>query len=214
MFSYTLLRNRKAFCEHQVGDGIVVGASQILVLGAGYDTLGWRLSAEFPEVKFFEIDHPATAALKAKGVDVMGARGNLFLIAKDLGKHDLIDVLTGSPNWDRNAQSIIIAEGLVMYLAPESVKSLFEQCGASAGMGSHIAFSYIPTGIDGRPDAGPRTGMMLWLQKVGGEPWLWSILSKDIGSFLEETSWKINGDHQWASRKFGVEYFVAAERID
>jgi hypothetical protein len=42
--------HRKAFCEHQVRDGIAVGASQILVLGAGYDTLGWRLSEEFPKV--------------------------------------------------------------------------------------------------------------------------------------------------------------------
>jgi hypothetical protein len=56
--------------------------------------------------------------------------------------------------------------------------------------------------------------MMLWLQKVGGEPWLWSILPEDLGAFLEETRWKINGDHQWAERKFGVEYLVAAERID
>ena len=36
--------HRKAFCEHQVRDGITSGASQILALGAGYDTLGWRLS--------------------------------------------------------------------------------------------------------------------------------------------------------------------------
>ena len=206
--------HRKAFCEHHVREGIALGASQILVLGAGYDTLSWRLSAEFPEVKFFEIDHPATVSLKARGVDAMGLQPNLFLIAEDLGERDLIDVLAENPNWYQNATSVMIAEGLVMYLMPESVKRLFDQCAASAGMGSRIAFSYIPTGTDGRLDAGPRTGMMLWLQKVGGEPWLWSILPEDLGSFLEETSWKINGDHQWAARKFGVEYFVAAERID
>ncbi len=34
---------RKAFCERQVRDGIGAGANQILVLGAGYDTLAWRL---------------------------------------------------------------------------------------------------------------------------------------------------------------------------
>jgi len=38
---------RKAFCECQVRNGIAVGAAQILVLGAGYDTLGWRLAPEF-----------------------------------------------------------------------------------------------------------------------------------------------------------------------
>ena len=204
--------HRKAFCEHQVREGIAVGASQILVLGAGYDTLGWRLSAEFPEVKFFEIDHPATAALKAKGVDAMGARDNLFLIAKDLGKHDLVDVLTENPSWDRNAQSVIIAEGLVMYLAPKSVKSLFGQCAASVEVGSRIAFSYIPTGADGRPDAGPRTGLMLWLQKVAGEPWLWSIEPEALGLYLEECGWIIDQEQKWAARKYGVEYFIVAAK--
>src|SRR5210317_1686217 len=37
---------RKAFCEQQVRDGVSCGASQVLVLGAGYDTLGWRLAPE------------------------------------------------------------------------------------------------------------------------------------------------------------------------
>ena len=58
--------HRKAFCERQVRKGIEAGASQVLVLGAGYDTLGWRLAPEFAEVNFFEIDHPATARLRQK----------------------------------------------------------------------------------------------------------------------------------------------------
>ena len=76
---------RKAFCERQVRDGIGAGAKQILVLGAGYDTMGWRLAPEFPGVSFYEIDHPATARLKKKGIETMGERDNLFLIAEDLG---------------------------------------------------------------------------------------------------------------------------------
>ena len=203
--------HRKAFCEHHVREGIALsGATQILVLGAGYDTLGWRLSAEFPEVRFFEIDHPATAALKTRGVDAMGPRGNLFLIAEDLGKHDLIDVLAENPNWDHNALSVIIAEGLVMYLTPESVKSLFGQCTASAGAGSRIAFSYIPAGADGRPDVGPRTGLILWLQKVLGEPMLWSIEPEALGPYLGECGWIIDPEQKWAGKKYGVEYFVMA----
>ena len=60
--------HRKAFCEQQVRDGIDAGATQILVLGAGYDTMGWRMAPNFPNINFFEIDHPATAHLKAKGI--------------------------------------------------------------------------------------------------------------------------------------------------
>lgn len=50
--------DRKAFCERQVREGICKGTTQVLTLGAGYDTLGWRLAPEFIDVEFFETkDH-------------------------------------------------------------------------------------------------------------------------------------------------------------
>ncbi|CAB1078324.1 hypothetical protein D1AOALGA4SA_6077 [Olavius algarvensis Delta 1 endosymbiont] len=176
--------HRKAFCERQVKDGIGAGATQILVLGAGYDTLAWRLAPQFAGVNFFEIDHPATSRLKDIGINAMGRRENLCLIAEELGKRKLVDVLKTMKLWDPHAGSVIMAEGLVMYLAPEAVHDLFGQCAEVTGAGSRIAFSYIPSGAEGRPDAGPWTGLMLWLQKAAGEPWLWSIRPEALGPFL------------------------------
>ena len=90
---FVAFAHRKAFCERQVREGIRSGATQVLVLGAGYDTLGWRLAPEFPNINFFEVDHPGTALLKAKGIKEMGRRENLILIAEDLGENKLQDVL-------------------------------------------------------------------------------------------------------------------------
>ena len=204
--------HRKAFCERQVRDGIGAGAIQILVLGAGYDTLGWRLAPEFSGVNFFEIDHPATARLKAKGIDAMGRRDNLCLIAEDLGKQKLSDVLKTNVSWDRSARAVIVAEGLVMYLPPEAVRDLFCQCAVITGAESRIAFSYIPAGADGRPDAGRWTGLMLWLQKAAGEPWIWSIRPEELGLFLEETGWTNDPGQVGTIRKHGVEFFAVATK--
>ena len=204
--------HRKAFCEHQVRDGIGDGATQILVLGAGYDTMGWRLAPEFFGVNFFEIDHPATARIKAKGIEAMGQRDNLYLIAEDLGKRKLVDVLKDNESWDQSAQTVIIAEGLVMYLPPEAVRDLFRQCAVVTGAGSRIAFSYIPTSTDGRPDAGPWTGLMLWLQKVIGEPWIWSIRPEELGPFLEDSGWIIAPELAGAAEIHGVEFYAVATK--
>jgi methyltransferase (TIGR00027 family) len=204
--------HRKAFCERQVRDGIGGGAAQILVLGAGYDTMGWRLAQEFSSVNFFEIDHPATARLKANGIKAMGKRDNLYLIAEDLGKKKLEDVLKAKESWDKNALTVIIAEGLVMYLTPEAVRDLFSQCAAISGTGSRIAFSYIPTGEDGRPDAGRWTGLMLWLQKVVGEPWIWSIRPEELGLFLEESGWTNTQALVETTRKHGVEFYAVGTK--
>jgi methyltransferase (TIGR00027 family) len=203
--------HRKAFCEGQARDGISAGATQILVLGAGYDTLGWRLAPEFPGVNFFEIDHPATAALKGKGIHEVGRRENLFLIPEDLGKRNLVDTLKNMAPWHRAHRTVIIAEGLVMYLSPAAVRGLFRQCAAVSGPGSRMAFSYIPTGADGRPDAGPWTGLMLWLQKLVGEKWLWSVRPEELRPFLEKTGWTLLTGLEGTTEKHGVEYYAAAE---
>jgi methyltransferase (TIGR00027 family) len=203
---------RKAFCERQVREGIGEGASQILVLGAGYDTMGWRLAPKFPDVYFFEIDHPATARLKTRGIDAMGQRDNLSLIAEDLGARKLEDILQTNEIWDQSARTVIIAEGLVMYLAAEAVENLFCQCAEVAGEGSRIAFSYIPSGADGRLDAGRWTGLMLWLQKVAGEPWIWCIRPEELGPFLEATGWTNTPAVAGTPRKHGVEFYAVATK--
>ena len=204
--------HRKAFCERQVRVGISQGATQILVLGAGYDTMSWRLAPEFSGVNFFEIDHPATARLKARGIQTMGSRDNLFLIAEDLGERKLVDVLKIHQSWDQSAQIVIIAEGLVMYLPPEAVRDLFCQCSVIGGGGSRLAFTYIPTGADGRPDAGRWTGLLLWLQKVIGEPWLWSICPETLSQFLEETGWTNTPELAGPTEKHGVEFYAVATK--
>ena len=204
--------HRKAFFERQVREGISSGATQVLVLGAGYDTLGWRLAPEFPGVSFFEIDHPATARLKAKGIATMGCPDNLSLLAEDLGDKQLVDVLTEHRLWDANARTVILAEGLVMYLLPEAVLKLFRQCAELVGHGSRIAFSYIPTGSDGRPDAGRWTGLMLWLQKAIGEPWVWSVRAEELDTYLHDVGWQNTPELTKASGMYGVELYAVAAK--
>ena len=202
--------HRKAFCEHQVREGILEGATQVLVLGAGYDTLGWRLAPEFPGVGFFEIDHPATARLKAIGIAELGQRDNLHLIQEDLGEQRLVEVLAANHSWDRTAPSVVVAEGLLMYLPPAAARDVFGQCAEIAGAGSRIAFTYVGTDAHGRPDAGRWTGLVLWLLKASGEPWLWSLRPEELAPFLEETGWEDAPDPLGTSSRRGVEYLGVA----
>jgi methyltransferase (TIGR00027 family) len=204
--------HRKAFCERQVRDGIDEEATQVLVLGAGYDPLCWRLASEFQDVHFFEIEHPATAHLKAKGIETMGKRDNLFMLSEDLGEQKLVDVMKADDLWNLNSRTVIIAEGLVMYLTPDAVRDMFSQCAAITGAGSRIAFSYIPTGGDGRPNAGPWTGLMLWLQKLIGEPWTWSIRPEELDQFLKESGWTNARKLAGTTHKHGIEFYAVATK--
>jgi len=202
--------HRKAFCEKRARKGIAAGATQVLVLGAGYDTLGWRLAPEFPEVRFFEIDHPATGRRKAQGIDSLGSRDNLHLIQADLGDQRLENVLAAVEFWNSTAQTVVIAEGLTQYLAPAAVRDLFMQCGAVTGACSRIAFTYVGTGDDGRPDVGRWTGLTLWILKASGEPWLWSVRPDELPEFLAEAGWMYAPQLMHTSGECGVEHHAVA----
>ena len=203
--------HRKAFCERQVRKGIEAGARQVLVLGAGYDTLGWRLAPEFPDVGFYEIDHPATMAAKERGVEKMGGRPNLHLVAEDeRGSWRLPAVLAESPGWEVESGTVIVAEGLLMYLPPEAVADLLRQAAGNTGPGSRLAFTYLGSRSDGRPNAGPWTWLLLRILEAGGEPWRWSIRPGELASFVAEHGWTIDPGQTIGSGRRGVEFFAVA----
>jgi methyltransferase (TIGR00027 family) len=202
--------HRKAFCERQVRKGIEAGVRRVLVLGAGYDTLGWRLAPEFPGVDFFEIDHPATAGVKARGIEAMGPRPNLHLLAEDLSARRLVDVLKDAQGWVGGAPAVIIAEGLLMYLPRAAVEDLLRQCAEVTRPGSRFAFTYLGTRPDGRPDAGPFTRLWLWSLAAGGEPWMWSSRPEEIGPFLDAHGWTIDRGQTVGSARKGIEFFGVA----
>jgi methyltransferase (TIGR00027 family) len=210
---FEAIADRKVFCERQVRYSIGEGATQTLVLGAGYDTLGWRLAPEFPKVNFFEIDHPTTSRFKARGVESLGPRKNLFIIEEDLGKKSLKATLMSNQSWDINAQTVIVAEGLLMYLTTNAVEELFRQCAEITGTGSRFAFSYIPSGSDGKLDVGRWTGVALWLQKAMGEPWIWSIRPDELEIFLKNIGWTNRNTGEETNNRHGVEFLVAAQKL-
>ncbi len=203
---------RKKFCDDGVRKAIKEKASQVLVLGAGYDTLCLRLSKEFPNVKFIEIDHPATAEYKQKAIKSIGKTENFYLIPSDLGQNSLVEVLENSPVWSNRETSVIVAEGLLMYLAEDAVKDLFSVLNEISGHNSTILFTYIGKGEDGEPELSGWAKLALYLLKLTGEPWLWWIKPKELEGFFKESAWKVNPKDLSAPNKRGVEYFARVKK--
>jgi hypothetical protein len=53
---------------------------------------------------------------------------------------------------------------------------------------------------------------MLWLQKVVGEPWLWSIRPEELGGFLKNSGWTDVSKTADLTGKHGVEFFAVAAK--
>jgi methyltransferase (TIGR00027 family) len=205
---------RKAFCEQAVLEAIKKGASQVLVLGAGFDTLCWRLASLHPNIKFLEIDYPATSEAKMKGIGKMGQPANMQMIAADLSQQSLQQVLAGEPSWHREQPSVIVAEGLLMYLRPADVLSVFKQTAASVGADSRFAFSHFYARRNGRANLGLFGDYALAGLRLLGEPVRWAIRKEKLPDFLEGTGWQPGaGSEQPHPDRAGIEGYVLLQRV-
>jgi len=182
---------------------IEAGASQVLIVGAGFDTLSLRRAPEHPEVHFFELDHPATSAAKRKGVRAEGKPPNMTMISADLAQVKLSSVMADQADWDPRARSVLVVEGLLMYLSDTQVRDLFREAATCTGPGSRLALTHV-VDLD---LLGPVARLTL---KALGEPWLSQISRAGLGTYLGEVGWRLRvQNEQRSEREF--EAFAVAE---
>ena len=176
---------RKRLIESAVTEAISGGASQVVVLGAGFDTLALRLHRANPAVTFVEIDHPGTQRPKREAVEANQAGGsNLVFQPADLARKTLEDALACVSAWRRGANSIFVMEGVLMYLARARMSALFGQLGAHGGSGSRVVFTVMEPMAGGRIDfhnATPLAGRLLSLWR---EPFTSGIAAAELPAFL------------------------------
>jgi methyltransferase (TIGR00027 family) len=142
---------RKRWIADRVGDAIGAGARQLLVVGSGFDTLAAQAAAGAPDVLAVETDAAATAGAKRTGLAAAGLRApNLEVLDDPLGDRALADLLAAT-GWDRQAPSVVVAEGLLMYLTPADLDRLFRDLAACVGPGSTLLCSSVFARADGSP---------------------------------------------------------------
>ena len=130
------------------------GATQVVNLGAGFDSRAYRFRDRFPQVRFFELDLPATSAAKRERVvKIFGAvPDRVVLVPTDFTTHPLDKVLRDA-GYDRAQRTFFIWEGVTMYLPEAANLSTLRFIKSGSAPGSSVAFDYT---LDAalRPDGG------------------------------------------------------------
>lgn len=165
---------RKRRIEEAARAALAAGFTQAVVLGAGFDTLALRLCNEFPNARFFEFDRAPTQRLKVAALaSVETTRGNLFFLPLDLAREHLSTALLSCPAFQRDAKTLFIAEGVLMYLAPTEVNALWQSIRAASAREQRLVFTYmepLPSGRIAFHHASRAVDAWLRLQ---GEPFRW-----------------------------------------
>jgi methyltransferase (TIGR00027 family) len=130
---------RTRFFDERVLAALSAGVRQIVILGAGYDDRALRFRS--PGVRFFELDHPATQADKARRLRAMKVgSGGPTLAPADFRDDGVADVLEASGH-DAGQPTLFICEGLLVYLDQPTCVRLLGALRARAAAGSELAAS-------------------------------------------------------------------------
>jgi methyltransferase (TIGR00027 family) len=132
---------RTAAIDTAVRDAIAGGATQLVILGAGYDGRAWRMP-ELAGVKVFEVDHPATQSDKRTHLaELPPATGTVSFVSMNFELESLDTVLDRAEH-NRSSPTCWIWEGVVMYLTRDVMRATLAGIAGRSAPGSTLIVNY------------------------------------------------------------------------
>jgi methyltransferase (TIGR00027 family) len=165
------------------------GATQMVVIGAGLDSLALELHQEFPRAHFWEIDHPATQRYKLAALTQTDSK-RFHLVPVDLSVSELTRNTLAQTEFDPNQRTLWVAEGIMMYLSATGVSSLMERIRSLCASGSQFIFTFMETLSDGRISFRNQSKLVDWWLARRHESFTWGIKRNGLQRFIQP--WRIS----------------------
>lgn len=170
---------RKKCIAELVRSALINGATQVVIIGAGFDPLGFELHQEFPGAQFWEIDHPATQRHKARTLSKIGAE-RLHFVAMDLSVTRVDSEALIKNSFDSTQRTVWIAEGVLMYLTLDVVSSLMRTLKSLSAPGSRFVFTFMEKQSDDRIRFDSQSKLVDWWLRRRGEPFVWGTTRSEL----------------------------------
>jgi methyltransferase (TIGR00027 family) len=193
MIGHYIVRKRRLEDIVQATAQRYSGLRQLVIMGAGLDTLGTRMAMSRPDLRVYEIDHPATSAAKLRAFTSRFAAlpPNLTLLPVDLAVVDPRTVLKSTEGFSFIDQTLFIAEGVFMYLTLEAVGRALDILFDFPQAHAAFAFTYmLPSEGDGRPAF---RNQNRWVDRWLGrqrEPFVWGATPDTLDAFVAKRGLK------------------------
>jgi methyltransferase (TIGR00027 family) len=161
------------------------GLSQLVILGAGYDTRAYRIPEFKGRVRVFELDRSDTQQVKKEKIAEIFGRlpPDVVYVPVDLEAQDFGTRLAEA-GYSTEKKTLFVMEGLIMYLTPQTVDAVLSFIVHNSGRNSAVLFDY-PAGSGNEDSLLGETGEDLGSQTArGGEPFRFFMPKEGAGEFL------------------------------
>jgi methyltransferase (TIGR00027 family) len=183
------LAARTGFFDRAVVAAIDRGVRQIVVGAAGYDGRAFRYAK--PDVRWFEVDHPATQRDKRERLERLGiATPQVRFVEADFTRDPVADRLLAA-GLDASVPSLFLLEGIAAYLEPAVLESVLDQFRQVAASGSRLTIS---VSVSGKRDTESRARFRAFVAAMG-EPARSFFEAAEAEDLLASTGWQVMTDH-------------------
>lgn len=161
------------------------GLDQIVILGAGFDTMVLRIHESLANVIVFEVDHPATQSIKRKTMQRLGQPENLRFVAVDFEKGDFRQKLIEA-GFDTKRHSFLIWVGVSYYLTERAVANTMEQLARLGNAGTTLVWDYLLAEVVNGATTNRNALSKARKAERLGEPWLFGLEISQVAAFVEQ----------------------------
>ena len=183
---------RTRFIDEEVTAAVEPGG-QCVLLGAGFDARPHRLPG-LAGCRVFEVDHPATQAVKRAVLSRLGVPGgHVRYVPVDFEVDDLAQAL-GDAGFDRTSPAVFVWEGVTNYLTAAAVDTTLAVVRELAGPGSRLVLTYVDRRALAEPSPFPEARRWVHGVAKAGEPWTFGLLPDEAGSFFGGRGFRIRAD--------------------
>lgn len=192
------LTARTAFVDRVVLRALDDGVAQVVVAAAGYD--GRPLRYARPGVRWFELDHPDTQRDKRERLARLQiATDGVTFVPADF-RTDPVAGRLAAAGCDPRQRSLVLCEGLAIYLEPDVLELLLAALARATGPGSRLVLT--ASTAASRPGAEERRARLRDAVASVGEPMLSAPSVADAAALLLRAGWTPLPDGGDAARGF------------
>ena len=202
---------RTHFMDEVVGRSLAAGVEQVVILGAGFDARPYRMPA-MARARVFEVDHPATSAVKQRVVAAALEKSpaRVSFVALDFATGSL-EAIMPPHGYAPQRRTLFLWEGVTNYLTEAAVVGTLRWC-STAAAGSKILFTYVHRRVLDEPAAFWGTERLFATLRAAGERWTFGLDPARVAPLLAEHGLALEDDRGVADCRARC-YGPAAERM-
>lgn len=184
---------RTCFIDDASGAAIQSGFTQVVILGAGFDSRAWRISG-MSQVAVFEVDHPSTSARKQAILESAGISHStrVRFVGLDFDSKSLGEAMKAAGFHDARP-ALILWEGVTNYLTAQAVEETLSWCAKNAP-GSRLVFTYINQEVLQNPERYFGTEKIANILNTAEERWTFGLNPGDLMSYLGDHGLLLDSD--------------------